>query len=237
MLPVEETLALLLQNAPPRRVARLPVEGALGLVLAADLTAPEPLPPFRRSGMDGYALDSADTRTATQEEPVVLPLTGVIPAGHPLPAGACASIMTGGAVPEGADAVVRWEEVRVSPEGVRIFRHIPCGENVSPIGEDVAVGQVVLREGHRIRPAEINLLTAIGITEVPVYAPPRVGILCTGDELVPTGASLGPGQVRNSNGPGACGDGPGSGLCPGQSGAGARCCRRDWGGPQPCVGL
>lgn len=206
MLRVEEAREVVLHHAPPRRIVRLPLMEALGLILAEDLTSPEALPPFPRSGMDGYALHSADTQSATHEEPVVLPLSGVIPAGHPLsealPAGRCVSIMTGGAVPAGADAVIRLEEVRVTPEGIRIFRPVPVGENVAPIGEDVQAGQLILRAGHKIRAAEVNLLTAIGIGEVPVYAPPRVGILCTGDELVPLGAPLGPGQIRNSNGPG-----------------------------------
>ncbi|HYF93000.1 MAG TPA: gephyrin-like molybdotransferase Glp [Symbiobacteriaceae bacterium] len=205
MLRVEEAREVILRHAPPRRVERVPLDRALGLILAGDLAAKESLPPFRRSGMDGYALRSADTAAATRENPVILPLTGVIPAGHPLaeplPPGQCASIMTGGAVPAGADAVIRLEEVRVTPAGVTIFRHVPENENIAPIGEDVQEGQVVLRAGHRIRAAEINLLTAIGIGEVPVYAPPRVGILCTGDELVPLGAAPGPGQIRNSNGP------------------------------------
>ncbi|MFZ5816528.1 MAG: gephyrin-like molybdotransferase Glp [Bacillota bacterium] len=206
MLRVEEAQALLLQHAPARRVERRALEDALGLVLAEDLRAPEPLPSFPRSGMDGYAVRSEDTRGATRDEPVTLPLVGVIPAGHPLqeplPPGTAAAIMTGGAVPVGADAVIRMEEVRVTPMGVKIFRHVPPMENVSPVGEDVAEGQTVLQAGHQIRPAEINLLAAIGIDEVPVYAPPRVGLLCTGDELVLPGEDLGPGKIRNSNGPG-----------------------------------
>jgi molybdopterin molybdotransferase len=206
MLRVEEAREVILRHAPSRRVDRLPLERALGLILAEDVTAPEPLPPFPRSGMDGYAVRSADTQAATREAPVLLPLSGVIPAGHPmgqtLAPGACASIMTGGQMPDGADAVIRLEEVRVTPEGIRFFRHVPVGENVAPIGEDVEAGQLILRKGHKLRAAEVNLLTAVGITEVAVYAPPRVGILCTGDELVPVGLPLGPGQIRNSNGPG-----------------------------------
>lgn len=206
MLRVHEARDLLLQHAPARRVRRLPLEQALGLILAEDLTSPEALPPFPRSGMDGYALRAADTEAASRENPVVLPLVGVIPAGHPMPdgllSGSCASIMTGGAIPAGADAVIRLEEVRVSPQGITIFRPVPVGENVGPIGEDVAQGQRVLSAGHKIRPAEINLLAALGVLEVSVYAPPRVGILCTGDELAPLGTPPGPGQIRNSNGPG-----------------------------------
>jgi molybdopterin molybdotransferase len=206
MLRVEEARELILRNAPERRVVRLPLEQALGLVLAEDLTAPEPLPPFPRSGMDGYALRSVDTFGATREEPVVLPLAGVIPAGHPMPEplvpGACASIMTGGAIPDGANAVIRLEEARVTPLGIKISRLVPPGENIGPIGEDIRTGQTILRVGARIRPAEVNVLAAIGVAEVSVYAPPRVGILCTGDELVPMGQQLGPGQIRNSNGPG-----------------------------------
>ncbi len=206
MLRVDEARELILRHAPARRVERRPLEEALGLILAADLRAPEPLPSFPRSGMDGYAIRSDDTLTATRDEPVTLPLAGVIPAGHPLgedlKPGTTVSIMTGGAIPVGADAVIRMEEVRVTPLGVKIFRHVPPMENVAPIGEDVAEGQTVLQKGHRIRGAEINLLAAIGIDEVPVYSPPRVGILATGDELAHPGEPIGPGQIRNSNSPG-----------------------------------
>lgn len=206
MLRVEEARELILRRAPARRVAHLPLADALGLIVAADLHAPEPLPPFPRSGMDGYALHSVDTEGASSDRPVTLPMTGVIPAGHPmtepLPQGTVASIMTGGAIPAGADAVIRMEDVVVTPSGIRIARPVPLGENVAPVGEDVAQGQLLMRAGHRIRPAEVNLLTAVGILEVPVFAPPRVGILATGDELVQPGEPLGPGQIRNSNGAG-----------------------------------
>lgn len=206
MLRVEEARALLMQHAPARRVESRPLEDALGLVLAEDVQAPEPLPPFPRSGMDGYAVHSADTRGATREEPVTLPLAGVVPAGHPLAKplapGTTASIMTGGAIPAGADAVIRMEEVRVTPAGVKIFRYVPPMENVAPIGEDVAQGQIILRAGHLVRPAEVNLLAAVGVQAVSVFAPPRVGILSTGDELLMDGEELRHGKIRNSNGPG-----------------------------------
>ena len=206
MLRVEDALELLLRHAPARRVERRSLDQALGLILAKDLMSPEPLPSFPRSGMDGYALRSADTQGALREEPVVLPLAGVIPAGHPqegpLRPGTCVAIMTGGAIPEGADAVIRQEEVRVTPKGVKFFRAVELGENVAPIGEDVSSGQKLLVAGHLIRPAEINLLVALGIDEVMVYAPPRIGILCTGDELVPPGTVPEWGKIRNSNGPG-----------------------------------
>ncbi|MFB5082596.1 molybdopterin molybdotransferase MoeA [Symbiobacterium thermophilum] len=206
MLRVEEACELLLHRAPPRRVERVPLEDALGLVLAEDVHAPEPLPAFARSGMDGYAVRSADTLGATREQPVVLRPVGVIPAGHPreaeLAPGTTVAIMTGGAVPPGADAVIRLEEVRVTPEGVLVFRPVPPMENVAPVGEDVREGELILEAGHLIRPQEINLLAALGILEVPVFARPRVGILSTGDELVPAHQTPGPGQIRNSNSPG-----------------------------------
>lgn len=205
MLRVEEARDLILRYAPHRRVTRRPLEQALGLILAEDLSAPEPLPTFARSAMDGYALRAADTQAATRERPVVLGLAGIIPAGHPmaepLQMGMCASIMTGAPIPVGADAVIRKEEARVTPEGIQIHRPVAAGENVAPIGEDVVQGQPLLKAGHKIRPAEVNLLAALGMLDVPVFDPPRVGILCTGDELVPAGDPVGPGQIRNSNGP------------------------------------
>lgn len=205
MLRVDEAREEILRHAPARRMGLVPLESALGQILGEDLVAPEPLPSFARSGMDGYALRSIDTAGATREEPAVLPLSGLIPAGRPMAEAlrplTCASIMTGAAIPVGADAVIRMEEVRVTPEGIRIFRPVQAGENIAPIGEDVAEGQIVLRQGHKIRAAEINLLAAIGVDQVPVYLAPRVGILATGDELVAVGEPLGPGKIRNSNGP------------------------------------
>lgn len=206
MLRVEDARELLLRNAPARRVESLPLDQALGLITAEDVVAPEALPNFPRSGMDGYALRAVDTAAATRESPVTLHLAGIIPAGHPMLDGlqplSAASIMTGGVIPGGADAVIRMEEVRVTPSGVVIFRAVAAGENVAQVGEDVSEGQIVIRAGHRIRAAEINLLSAIGVDRVPVFAPPRVGILCTGDELVPSGVTPQLGQIRNSNGPG-----------------------------------
>lgn len=121
---------------------------------------------------------------------------------EPLQPGNCAAIMTGGALPEGADAVIRQEEVRAAEGAARLFRPVPAGENVAPIGEDVAKGNRLLQAGQKIRPAEIGLLASVGIREVEVYLPPRVGILCTGDELALPGMPLGPAQIHNSNGPG-----------------------------------
>ena len=192
----------------------VPLDAALGRVAAADLTAPSSLPPWDNSAMDGYALGSlpggaADTSSDDCDAPMrtgagpSYEVVEVIPAGaaptRALRAGQAARIFTGAPVPEGSAAVVMQEETDLGRERVVLSATPRAGANIRRAGEDVATGQVLVRSGETWTPARIGLAAAVGITEVRVARKPRVAIVSTGDEVVPGGKPLGPGQIYSSN--------------------------------------
>jgi molybdopterin molybdotransferase len=185
-------------------VETVPVRQALGRVLAEDLRAAVPLPEFARSTVDGFAVRARDTFGAGDALPAYLKLKGEVLMGtlpgFELSAAECALIHTGGMVPPGADAVVMVESTGETPLGeVEIYRPAAPGENVIQVGEDVREGEVVLKRGVRIRPAEIGGLMALGLTDVPVARGPKVAILSSGDEVVPPETAPALGQVRDVN--------------------------------------
>ncbi|KOX33941.1 molybdopterin molybdenumtransferase [Saccharothrix sp. NRRL B-16348] len=181
-------------------VVESPVADCLGLVLAEDLVATVPLPPFDNSAMDGYAVRAADVASV----PVELPVVEDIPAGRtasgPLAAGTAHRIMTGAPVPVGADAVVQVEWTDGGTAVVRVDRPVAVGQNVRRMADDVAVGTTVLRAGVPLGPAQLGLAAALGFGTLPVRRRPRVLVLSTGSELVGPGVALEPGQIYESNG-------------------------------------
>jgi molybdopterin molybdotransferase len=185
-------------------VVDLPVADCLGLVLAADLTAPISLPPFDNSAMDGYAVRAADLTGATRDTPVTLPVAEDIPAGRtdvvPLAPGTVHRIMTGAPVPPGADAVIPVEQTDAGTETVLLFDEVAAGTHLRLAGEDVAGGSVVLAEGTVLGPIQLGLAAAVGSATLPVRRRPRVLVLSTGSELVEPGLPLLPGQIYESNG-------------------------------------
>ncbi len=199
MIPVPDALELILQQVPSGKTETLSIYDCLGYVLANDVDAKEPLPPFRASIMDGYAVLAADG-------PGTYPVYGSATAGLPidtaLSPGQVVYITTGAPVPAGADAVVMVEETTPQDNGtVKIIGTVSVGDNIRPIGCDIAVGQTVLTQGQVLGPAEIGLLATVGLVEALVWSKPRVGIISTGDELVDAKSILGPGQIRDSNRP------------------------------------
>ena len=177
---------------------------ALGRVTVSPVLAPHPLPEFRRSTVDGYAVRAADTYGAGESLPAYLNLIGEVHMGQStdlvLAPTQSALIHTGGMLPEGADAVVMVENTQSSrPAEVEILRAVAVGENVINIGEDVKLGEEVIPAGRRIRAAEIGGLMALGFTQVAVARKPKVGILSSGDEVIPPEQQPSPGQVRDIN--------------------------------------
>jgi molybdopterin molybdotransferase len=200
LISVAEAQRLVLERAKPLEAERVPIERATGRVLAAAAAAIIDLPPFASSAMDGYAVRSADTVSA----PVVLPLVERIAAGSPasrsLAAGEAMGIATGGAVPEGADAVVPIEVVEETEEGLSVASPVTAGANVREPGGDVRAGETVLESGMVLGPGQVGALAAAGVSEVQCTKRPRVGILVTGSELRQPGEALEPGQIYESNG-------------------------------------
>lgn len=190
-------------DRPPETVG---LDCALGRVLAQDILAEEYVPGFDRSTVDGYALRGADTFGCSESIPALLTCTGAVEMGKE-PTFAvgpyqCGAIPTGGALPEGADAVQMVEHTEDYGGGeIGIVKSVPPGANLIFKGDDVKPGDLVLRKGRRLEPQDIGALAALGVTQVPVVPRLRVGLISTGDELVPPEQHPGPGQVRDVNGP------------------------------------
>ena len=203
MFSVAEAQQRILAAFSPLEPEAIPLAVALGRILAEDAVALDQLPLFDNSAMDGYALRAADTQEATRDQPARLHIAGEIPAGrvlgHTLREGEAARIFTGGALPNGADAVIQQELVAVEDGALVLEAPVASETNVRHAGEDVARGAMLLPRGSEIGPAELALLASAGVSPVTVRRRPRVAILATGDELVPAGEPLAPGQIRESN--------------------------------------
>ena len=202
MISVDTAVKIVTDVIEPLPAKTVPFESALGLCLAQDVRSDIDMPPFDRSAMDGYAVIAEDTVRA----PIELTVIEDIAAGYmptiKVMCGQASKIMTGAAVPEGADAVVKVEETEdlSANNRVKILRAIDRGRNISKMGEDMKVGQVVLRKGMPIRPQEIGILATVGKARVEVFPTPTVGIISTGTELVDVESKPSTAQIRNSNG-------------------------------------
>ncbi len=205
MIPLAEVQAAVLAGAAALEPVEVPIRDALGLVLAAAVIAPDPVPPFANTAMDGYAVRAADTAGATPDDPVRLRVVGDLPAGHAptvaVDAGEAIRIMTGAPMPDGADAIVMVElTARDGDDGVLVHGSVEPGQHVRAAGGDLQAGATVFTPGIRLRPAHVGVLAAVDAHTVRVHRRPRVGVLSTGDELVESGP-LAPGKIRDSNRP------------------------------------
>lgn len=192
-----------------RGIGALPAESialsnAAGRTLAFDFSAPQDLPGFVRSTMDGYAVRARETFGAAETQPGYLKLQGEVVMGRTadfaLEQGSCARIGTGGMLPDGADAVIMVEHTREADDDtVEISRSVAPGSNVIGAADDAIAGQLLLPAGRWLRPQDVGLLAALGALEPKVVRKPLVGIISTGDEVVPIDCEPAPGQVRDVN--------------------------------------
>lgn len=200
---VDAHLAEILAAISPLPATVLGIAEAEGCVLAEDITASRPLPPFDNSAMDGYALHAADVAAASGDTPVTLPVTGEVAAGdtgaYAVAPGTCMRITTGAMLPAGADAVVPVEDTDGGVARVAIRAAVQPGHAVRFSGGDAREGEVLLAEGTRLGPMQIAVLAASGRARAEVYPRPRVVVLSTGNELTEPGASLAPGRIWDSN--------------------------------------
>jgi len=203
--PLAEVQAAILGAVPRLEPIEAGLSDALGLVLAERVTAPEAVPPFPNTAMDGYAVQAIDTSGASEEHPVRLQVVGELAAGHAptiaVGSGQAIRIMTGAPMPEGADSIVMVERTaRDGDDGVIVTLEVEPGRHVRRAGGDLEAGDVVFEPGELLTAARVGVLATVDARRVRAYPRARVGVLSTGDELVESGP-LAPGKIRDSNRP------------------------------------
>ncbi|MDD5486805.1 MAG: molybdopterin molybdotransferase MoeA [Dehalococcoidales bacterium] len=204
LVSIDDALTLLLEQITPiERTEVLEGVEIPGRVLAQNLTATHNVPPFDRAAMDGYALNSADTRQASRQCLLKLPVLGELYAGdmhipHIKP-GTCIYIATGAALPAGADAVIRIEHTVVGDGCIEVDTPVRTGDNVAPSGEDIRAGDTVLKAGDWLSPARTGVLASQGLSSISVYEKPVISVITTGGELVQPPNELKSGQIYDVN--------------------------------------
>jgi molybdopterin molybdotransferase len=199
MIQIDEALDMVVAATAPLPAEETALLPSLGRTSAADVLSPAEIPPFDNSAMDGYALRGADLTAGRRGFLVIAD----IPAGRwvdiRVEEGEAAKIMTGAAMPAGADTVVPVELTEQDADTLEVRTIVAAGSNVRRAGEDIRTGDVIVGRGSLLGPADIGLLASAGVQSVTVARRPRVAILSTGSELVAPGVPLGPGQIRDSN--------------------------------------
>ena len=201
MMSVDEAVSIIAARVTAvRDIETVSLTAADGRILAKDISAPLPLPPFTNSAVDGYAVRSGDL---AQVEEQAFPVAGRVQAGAsaqgPVEPGHAVRIFTGAPMPQGADTVFMQEDVRLDQGRVVLPAGLKPGANVRPAGEDIPAGHSALAAGQRLRPQDVALAAAFGLTHVEVRRRIRVAVFSTGNELVSPGASRGAAQLFDSN--------------------------------------
>lgn len=212
MISYEDALTVIAGQSEPLSPVTKPAQEVLGMICAQSVTSEATVPPFANSAMDGFAVRSAMlVASASPEAPLRLPVIGSTVAGD-LPSQGTEGaweIMTGAPVPEGYDAVIKIEDVKITkhdkdnrPTEIAVSAPVTTGQNIRKAGEDIRPGDAILNAGDRISPTRIMALATVGKSHLPVYPKPRVTVISTGKEIIDDPAiPLKPGQIRNSNSP------------------------------------
>lgn len=200
----EKAIALLEEYRPQTNIEKINILNAYGRILAEDIYSPEEQPPFTRSTVDGYAVRAADTFGSSESIPAFLDIVGEVVMGEEtlkeIGTSQCMWIPTGGMLPKGADGTVMVEYTeKLDDNLVLINRPISPGENIMLKGEDVKKDLLIYNEGKMLVAQDIGMLAALGISEVSVYSTLRVGIISTGDEIIPINQNPNLGQIRDVN--------------------------------------
>lgn len=209
MISLEEYRTRILHGVRALETVTIPIAQAHGLVLAEDAKAKLPVPPFTNSAMDGFAVRAADTSAARKDSPVTLQVTADIPAGvapsGSVEPGTAHRIMTGAALPVGADAIVPVELTNIPPgphelpDAIEVYAAVSAGQHVRNEADDVAVGDVIVKAGTKLGASQLSSLVSVGYGEVRVHRRPRVAVMATGDELAKPGVTPPPGHIPDSN--------------------------------------
>lgn len=200
---LDKAIELVLSNIEVLKSEKVSFDKSFRRVLAEDLESKVNVPPFDRSAMDGFAVRAEDTFGADENNPKELEIVTSIEIGSTpekkIGEGEAAEIATGAPIPEGADATVMFEKTIRENSKIKILEPVSPGENVSPKGEDVEVGQTILEKNRRLKPSDMGLLASTNNLEISVRKRPEVGVAITGDELREAGESLEPGEIAETN--------------------------------------
>lgn len=202
-IALEEALEILNKNTKALKSEVVSIKDSLKRVLYGDVKSKINNPPFNKSVFDGYAFKSEDSKGTSKENPIELKIVDEIFAGDfseiEIKSGEAIRIMTGAPIPVGADCVLKQEETERHGDLVKIFKEMKVNENISFIGEDIKIGETLIKKGKRLDYADLGIMASSGISEVLVYKKPRVSIISTGDEVCDINSTLKPGKIYDSN--------------------------------------
>ena len=204
LLSFEKATEIIDANIEPvSRTERLKLDVCLHRILAQDIIATRSTPPFNRAAVDGYALKARETFGLSRQNPGMLNVTDAVYAGDApkskINSGECIQVATGAKMPRGGDAVVMIEDVSREGDQIKLFKSVYPGANIAPIGEDIKKGELVLKNGFYLSPANIGVLASQGLTRVDVYSKPKIAVIPTGEEIAAVGKRLKPTQIYDIN--------------------------------------
>ncbi|WP_255992823.1 molybdopterin molybdotransferase MoeA [Clostridium perfringens] len=202
-IALEEALEILNKNTKALKSEVVSIKDSLKRVLYGDVKSKINNPPFNKSVFDGYAFKSEDSKGTSKENPIELKIVDEIFAGdfseREIKSGEAVRIMTGAPIPLGADCVLKQEETEKHGDLVKIFKEMKENQNISFMGEDIKIGETLIKKGKRLDYADLGIMASSGISQVTVYKKPKVSIISTGDEVCDINSTLKPGKIYDSN--------------------------------------